>query len=173
MVLYTLELGTGGDLKSATLPLALLELAVRLNLAENERNTAYQALAPQQRVTIDAALGEGVTNITINLPYTTTVSANQTEKKISDYLGGAFADFAPGTGATLKSLHLMGAIAEVASLLSIAENSVPAPDTPNFCQVVYSDETNLCTITANLPSTVEIDASGTVRVQAINYLPNA
>lgn len=163
-------LTTGSSLKSDTIPAALFEAALLLDSAEKNRNGANPGLASKSNIAITISSDEGLATITASLPAEVALDASGSlSYNAKDYLGGTFAAFTGG-GEVLVSTA-MDAFVVVAQKLSIAEKEVqPIEDQPNFVQVESSSESGTITVTATLPYTSAILASGHLEVTIIDYL---
>jgi hypothetical protein len=161
---------TGSSLKSSTQPAALLEACLYLDGAEKARNGANPGIAPKNNMSITISSDDGVAQITATLPVDVTVLADGGVKYgAKDYLGGAYAAFTAGGAVTSDTR--MEAVVQVASILSATEKLVqPVEDQPNNVQVESSSENGTITITATLPITTSISATGEVQIVAIDYL---
>lgn len=77
----------------------------------------------------------------------------------------------PAVGADLKSAHKPGLVLEAALSLQKSELNTPIETRPNNVTVTMDTEAGNATITATLPITVAIDATGQAIVQAVDYIP--
>lgn len=76
--------------------------------------------------------------------------------------------FTPGTGGTLKSTDLPGALLETAQLTQIAEQGMSTPK--NNVSVSLNSEGTVATITAQLPVTTTVSTDGSIKVVATDYI---
>jgi hypothetical protein len=161
---------TGSSLKSSTQPAALLEACLFLDGAEKLRNGANPGIAPKNNMSITISSDDGVAQITATLPVDVTVLADGGVKYgAKDYLGGTYAAFTAGGAVTSDTR--MEAVVQIASILSASEKAVqPVEDQPNNVQVESSSENGTITITATLPISTSIDATGAIEIVAIDYL---
>ena len=161
---------TGSSIKSSTIPAALFEAALLLDGAEKSRNGANPGLAAKSNIAITISSDEGIATITASLPAEVSLdSLGSLSYNAKDYLGGTYAAFTPGGDITVSTA--MDAFVVVAQKLSIAEKAVqPVEDQPNFVQVESSSETGTITVTATLPYTSAVLASGHLEVAIIDYL---
>lgn len=88
---------------------------------------------------------------------------------VSDYFFMA-APFVPGTG-DLKSTSYPAALLEAAYKLQAGEVALQV--NPNVIQIKVDDDLKVATITAQLPGTVAVDASGKPSFVANNYTAQA
>jgi hypothetical protein len=163
-------LTTGSSIKSTTIPAALFEAALLLDNAEKTRNGANPGLAAKSNIAVTISSDEGLATITAALPAEVSLdSLGSLSYNAKDYLGGTYAAFTAGGDITVTTA--MDAFVVIAQKLSIAEKEVqPAEDQPNFVQVESSSETGTITVTATLPYTSSILASGHLEVTIIDYL---
>ncbi len=161
---------TGSSLKSTNQPAALLEACLLLDASEKARNGANPGVAPKNNMSITISSDEGVAQITASFPVAVTVLADGGIKyAATDYLGGTYAVFTPGGDVTADTQ--MEAVAQIASILSATEKLVqPVEDQPNNVQVESSSESGTINITATLPISTSISATGQVQIVAVDYL---
>lgn len=161
---------TGSSLKSTNQPAAFLEACLFLDAAEKARNGANPGIAPKNNMSITISSDDGVAQITATLPVDVTVLADGGVKYgAKDYLGGTYGAFVSGGDVTSDTR--MEAIVQIASILSASEKLVqPLEDQPNNVQVESSSEAGTITVTAALPITTSISATGEVQIVAIDYL---
>ncbi len=163
-------LTTGSSIKSTTIPAALFEAALLLDNAEKTRNGANPGLAAKSNISVTISSDEGIATITAALPAEVSLdSLGSLSYNAKDYLGGTYAAFTAGGDITVTTS--MDAFVVIAQKLSMAEKAVqPAEDQPNFIQVESSSETGTISVTATLPYTSSIMASGHLEVTIIDYL---
>lgn len=77
----------------------------------------------------------------------------------------------PASGADLKSAHKPGLMLEAALSLQQSELATPIETRPNNVTVTIDSEAGAATVTATLPVTVAIDATGKAVIQAVDYIP--
>jgi hypothetical protein len=163
---------TGSDIKSTTLPNALLEACLLLDNREKSRNGLYPSLPPKNNVTITFSSDDSTASIAASLPVNVVIEGTTIGGIIYDakpYLGAAFDAATPG--GSLTSTSLQGQILQIAQMLSNAEKQVtPLEDQPNFVQVESSSESGVTTVTATLPFTLTILDNGGVNIVANDYL---
>ena len=161
---------TGSSLKSGNIPAAFFEAALFLDNCEKARNGANPGLAPKNNVSITISSDEGVVTIAAALPSEVSLDAlSSISYNAKDYLGGTYAAFVPGGDITATTA--MDALVAVAQRLSSAEKLVqPAEDQPNFIQIESSSEAGTITVTATLPYTAVILATGQLQVTMLDYL---
>lgn len=161
---------TGSSLKADTIPGALVEAALLVDAAEKARNGANPGITPKNNVSLTFSSDDGTANIAATIPADITVGSDGSVKYLAkDYLGGTYAAFTAGGAVTATSV--MAAFVQVAQILSAAEKAIqPAEDQPNFIQVDSSSEAGTITVTAALPFTSTIDASGNLTIIALDYL---
>lgn len=164
--------GTGGSLKATNLPKALLEAAILLDQAENNRNGANPSLTPKQNITVSVDMGTRVAAVAATIPASFSTNENGAiVVDASDYLGASYSSFTPGTGGDLTSTDRPSALVEVAQKLASAEKAVtPVDDQPNNVTITFEQETQSITISASLPVTTSTDADGSLVVDAVDYL---
>lgn len=162
---------TGSDLKSSTLAGAFVEVARLLNRQEKVRNAANTSQSAKNNVTMSADFDTDAYNIAISLPIAeSTNTLGQLVSAPTDYLGGTYSAFVPGTG-DAKSTLIQGAVLEIAQKLSAAEKAVtPESDQPTNITVEVSLETRLATITAQIPFVAAFGTAGEVTLAALNYV---
>lgn len=169
-IMSTFNPGTGGTLKSTTLPSAWFETVRLLNAAENNRNGANPGLTPKQNLTANISLDTGTIQVAATIPIEQTLVAGVPQIIVNDYLGSAYSTFNNG-GGDLDSTNLVSAFLEVSGLLHAAEKAVtPITDQPNNIQVTYDLEAGSATVAANIPFTTSADSSGKVLIDSIDYL---
>ena len=161
---------TGSSLKSTNIPAAFFEACLLLDNAEKNRNGANPGLAPKNNIQITISSDEGVANVSAALPAEITLDAlSSISYNAKDYLGGVYALFTPGGDVLATSA--MDAVVAIAQRLSSAEKAVqPVEDQPNFIQVESSSENGIITITATLPYTALVLATGALQVTMLDYL---
>jgi hypothetical protein len=161
---------TGSSLKSSTIPAAFLEACLFLDNAEKTRNGANPGVTPKNNLSVTFSSDEGTATVAATLPVTVTVTATGgIDYEAKDYLGGTYAAFTAGGAVT--AISRMAAVVQLAQLLSAAEKAVqPVEDQPNYIQVDSSSESGTITVTATLPVTQAIDATGGISIAAIDYL---
>lgn len=161
---------TGSSIKSTNIPAALFEAALLLDSAEKARNGSNPGLAPKSNIAVTISSDEGISTITASLPAEVSLdTTGSLSYNAKDYLGGSFAAFTSGGDLTVTTA--MDAFVMIAQRLSMAEKAVlPAEDQPNFVQVESSSETGTITVTATLPYTSVILASGKLEVTIVDYL---
>lgn len=162
---------TGSDLQATNKAAAFVESIRKLNEAENARNAANPGVTAKNNVSMTASFDSKTYAIAVTLGITNTIDG--TGKWIldaTDYLGAPYSTFVPGTG-DAKSSDLPSLVLEIAQILSSAEKSVtPEVDQPNNIQIAYDNESQVATITAAIPFTAAITASGAVTLDALNYV---
>lgn len=161
---------TGSSLKSTNIPAAVFESALFLDNAEKSRNGANPGLAPKNNISINISSDEGVVTIAATLPAEISVDAAASiSYNAKDYLGGTYAAFVPG--GDILATSAMDAFVALAQRLSSSEKLVqPVEDQPNFIQVDSSSEAGTITVTATLPYTATILATGQLQVTMLDYL---
>jgi hypothetical protein len=162
---------TGSDLDSTTLPGAFAEALFKLNTAERVRNAANPNQPPKNFVTSSADFDGGVLNIATTIPLSPIRnSTGQVVMAAKDYLGSTYSAFVPGTS-DVESTNLVAVVLELASLLSDAEKAVlPVADQPNNVIMSFDYENSQANITATLPITAALTASGSIDVIVTDYL---
>lgn len=163
-------LTTASSLKSVTLPAAFLEACLLLDTAEKARNGANPGLPAKNFLTMTIASDEGLINISATLPSSITLGSDGSIiYNSSDYLSPAYSGFLAGGDVTATTV--MDSVVFLAQTLSNAEKLVqPLEDQPNFVQVEASSETGVITVSATLPYRAIVLPSGSIEIQAIDYL---
>lgn len=161
---------TGSSLKSVNQPAALLEACLLLDATEKLRNGANPGVAPKNNMSITISSDDGVAQITASFPVAVSILADGGIKYApTNYLGTGYAAFTPGGDVTSDTQ--MEAVSQIASILSASEKLVqPVEDQPNNVQVESSSEAGTITVTATLPISTTISATGQVVIVAIDYL---
>lgn len=161
---------TGSSLKSDTIPAAFLEAALLVDAAEKARNGANPGITPKNNLIVTFSSDDGTANIAATLPVDITVgSGGAVTYAAKDYLGGSYSVFTPGGAVT--AVTVQAALVQVAQILSSAEKAIqPVEDQPNLVQVESSSELGTITISASLPFSSVISATGDVVITALDYL---
>lgn len=81
------------------------------------------------------------------------------------------AAFIPGTGGDLKSVTIEAAFVELAQLLQAEELANTEVDAESFVTLSYDSEAGTASITANMPITIAVDATGKAVVTVTPYIP--
>lgn len=81
------------------------------------------------------------------------------------------AAFTPGTGGDLKSTTLEAAFVELAQLLQAAEIGNTETDPETNVTLSYDTEAGTAAISASMPITVAVDATGKAVITATPYIP--
>lgn len=156
------------SLKSTSLESALLEAVVLLQVAEK----AAQVIDPEvpNSVAVDFFTGDDTAAVTLNLPITQSIGAggNVQFAGVPYFVEPAFSN----TGSDLQAVSWAGAIVELVALLEAAEliGLAATPPTENRIQSNLSADTARMTLSAVLPISMAINASGKAEFSAVPYL---
>lgn len=160
----------GGSLKSTNMPAAFIELAHTLSAAEKQISTIDE---PVTNITVAFDAETLTAAIAASIPISSQTDSDGSLKIVaSDYVVGSALDtaFSAGTNGSLNSDNLAAAFLELANQLNYVEqNSGPEP--PNNITIALDLETRLASVTASLPLTTTLDASGRVVIAPVDYLP--
>lgn len=163
---------TDSSLTATTISGAFVEISRVLNDAESTRNAANPGVAAKNNVTMTADFDTRTLNITLNLPIIHAIDATSGKSVVEaqDYLGSTYSAFTVGTGEA-KSTTKMGAALEISQKLAAYEKLVqPETDQPNNLQISYDFEERIAAITATIPFTPSIGATGIVQLTALDYV---
>lgn len=156
----------GGSLKSITKPAAMLEIA---NLLANAEAAASTTDNPLNSIAVTFDLEAKLAQITASLPINIAIgNAGNFFGVALNYIGVSAA-YVPATG-DLKSIDLPAAFLEMAITLSLAEKAI-VTDPPNNVIVALDLENLQASVTASLPITMSVNASGEIVAHAVDYLP--
>lgn len=155
-----------GQIQSTNLPAALLELAEVLSLQEALLSTID---APLTNITVTLDLEANSAGITASLPIAATINTSgNIVLAATNYI--ASSTYVVGSGGDIRATSVPGAFLEIAQLVSAAELAV-AVNPPNNVTIAFDLEGQLATVTAALPISAAIDASGKILTTATDYLP--
>ena len=160
--------GTGGSLKTTSLPGALIELAALIGLVESSPLANVEV----NNVTFAALFDSKMLSLNATLPIT--VSSNASGDIVVqgvDYLtaSGVSGSFNNG-GGDLESTNKVAAFLELAYLLHDAEKASTAEEPPDNIQISLDFETLTANIQATLPITYLIDQNGLLSIRAEVYV---
>lgn len=152
----TFNPGTSGTLKSVKLESAFVEICEYLQDPE--------AAANLNNVTITYNSDALTAAINATIPVTSTIG---TGGAVTFAAVNALSDTFVGGGGTLSAAHGYAALLECAKRLQIAESGLSTPI--NNVSVTINDEAGTATITANIPITIAVNASGKPEITAVEY----
>lgn len=156
----------GGSLKSTTKPAAMLEIA---NLLANAEAAASTTDNPLNSISVTFDLEAKLAQISATLPIGVAIgTAGNFYGGASNYIGVSAA-YVPGNG-DLKSIDLPAAFLEMAITVNIAEKAI-VTNPPNNVTVSLDLENSQATVTASLPISMSVNASGEIVSHAVDYLP--
>lgn len=156
------------QLKSVTQVGALLEIAIAVNVAES----AYNAANPTRTkslLTTTMSGDEKTAQINAVFPISQAVDASgRPFFSVSDYLGAGYSAF--DGNAAIVSTTVMAAFLEQCHKVQAFELAFPETDRPNAVSIEYSSDGQQVTIACNLPIQEAINADGSIKYTAVDYL---
>ena len=150
-----------GTIKSVTYEAAALEIAQRLQIAENDADPDALSISYLPANTINIA------QIAATLPVTFPEgTAGAVEVLADDYI--TLSGFTAGDSTDLDATTAAGALLEIFSKLQTLE--VASTTAPNNIQITFDTEAGTATIAASLPVAFTVATDGTIKVAAVPYL---
>lgn len=156
------------QLKSTTQVGALLEIAIAVNVAESTYNAANPTRT-KSLLTTTMNGDEKSAQLNATFPITQAIDAQgRPFFTATDYLGAAYSAF-DGNSA-IVSTTVMSAFLEQAHKVQAFELAFPENDRPNAVSIEYSSDGQQVTVSCNLPITEAINADGSIKYTAVDYL---